>query len=317
MTGSFRLEPVRTAAQASSRLYLGDPAFDAVFVLGGDEAVARARLDAVARAALVALEPELVALEVDGAGWSVDFDPHAAVDEDALARLARHWSPPMEFDGGLLEVALEDPEVRVRAGAAEVLLRRAPQLGEAAAGRLLTPLILGVRVRPRHRADALWRLSRWAPAGARVLLPHLLEVEDEAVRADALSWAASLGASEARPRVLEALSDPSPRVTEAAWAALAELGGLEDLPLLRTAWREGARAAKLAALRGFARLGGAPERAALRLAERRVSKDAELSAALESTVEALDTRLPPAGALSPPNDEDGAVSVACANRHCP
>lgn len=199
-----------------ARLWLGAPRFDGSIVLRGDEAAARALLGATGRELAARLFASGVErLRIHGRVWVALGRGEGQLGAaraafDGLRELARKGT---ELDR-LLEVAVADPEVRVRAGAADLLLSRASTLDAADLGRVCIGLIASPHTRERHRVDAAWLLARRAPRMASGLLEG--RAGPELVRAFGTASVRSGGVE----AVIGYLADPSPEVAAAAIDAL-------------------------------------------------------------------------------------------------
>lgn len=208
------------------RRAVGDMAFDGVFEVLGPLDRARGVLTAEVRAAALALARfEVVRVRLTATGCSFFVDACspppglvAAVSSflEAVPLVRADWAR-------LLEVALDDPELRVRAGAAEAVLSMVPGLEAAVAETVCVALITSSAVRPRLRVDALWQLEQRSTRAAE-LWPQLVDSSATDLAAHALSRFAEHRPQEARAAVLAALEDARAPVREAALRGLVYIG---------------------------------------------------------------------------------------------
>ncbi|MEL6189156.1 MAG: hypothetical protein AAFU79_31430, partial [Myxococcota bacterium] len=275
--------------------WMGDPAFDRMLVPEGpDPRSVRAILDAPVRElAMTLMGVGVHRLGFGPRGLSFDLDladlrpePMADAVRDLVDTL-----PAASFDvnARLLRVALEDPEVRVKSGAAEALLAG----GEDVAPDAVRALAESAAVRPWLRIDALWALERW-PRAAEVWRGLVRDPCSE-VAVHALERIGERRGEVARADVLAALDDPRDAVAAAAVRALGGL--LTDEVEVRARLDDGRTEVRRAAVEAAAAHAVTPE-TAQRLGElMRSDGGREFRRQVARALERMRGRLPPSGAL--------------------
>ena len=311
------LEPLREH-------WTGDLCFDGAFAVRGAERGVRALMGAAGRRhARRILAAGLARLRVRGEGWSAIVRPSG----DPLALLSTLEAWWSELCGGtaldrLLEVAVADPQVRVRAAAADALLAWTPTLPDVDVARVCAALASSPLTRSRQRVDAAWRLARTGTEDAQALLGGLIGVGPPALRADLLALLRADRPGPAGVRVLLRMArDPAPRV---AVEAIAGLGAAADDPEARTLLLErlvrGPRSVRRAAAEalGHAR-GAAPEVVrALRYVTGSRAESADVRRAALRALARVARAGPPPGAVSvAPSVGEGALSQTLDLRRTP
>jgi hypothetical protein len=291
---------------------IGEPGFDGALSAAGDEAVARARLDAPARAALLAARAAVDELRLERGVLVARLEDEYGLDRavsallEAAARLAGG-----EDRERLARSAFEDPAPRVRELSLQVLLETS--LGAA--------WETAVQCALRHEAPELRLLGARAVA-ERDRGPLVALALDEG-----LAPALRLEAISALPR-----STPGPTCAQVALAALASeqpalraagarlAGRLEpgdeavEAALIRAVGAGGGQEARLAAVAALRRVGSPRAVAALQPLTRGVLAQPAMKRRARDAVRSIQGRADrrAAGALTlvaPPGEREGAVSV--------
>ena len=275
--------------------WVGDPVFDRMLVPEGpDPRSVRAILDAPVReAAMTLMRAGVRRLGLGPHGLAFDIDlgdlrPEGLAD-GAAALVAGLPEKNFDVTARLLRVGLEDPEVRVRAGAAEALLAG----GEHIAPDTVRALAESETVRSWLRIDALWALERW-PRAVEVWRGLVRDPCSE-VAVHALERIGEKRSETARGEVLAALKDPRDSVAAAAVRALGGL--LTDEGEVRARLDDRRPEVRAAAVEAASAHGKTAE-TAQRLAElMRGDGSREFRRAAARALERLRGRLPPDGAL--------------------
>lgn len=193
-------------------VWLGDPQFDSSFQTTGDLRAIRALLSYKVRRALQAVMA-LGVYRVVFCPEQVRFEMCSPPDVSfltALYTLVQELSRPMLLRDRLLATALQDPEVRVRTGAAEVLLddlRAGCSLDTKTISQMAYTLAASSYVRRRLRLDAAWVLADLNPQLSIPQLLKLIKADDPEVTRVAVRFLGQRSASEVSSTVLLALLD--------------------------------------------------------------------------------------------------------------
>ena len=214
---------------------LGDPCFDGEFQIVGDGGIARSAMNHRVRRSIHLLFGQGVrCIQGLPSGLSIWLGPETltathSVILSALKDLLQQLAEGPPILDRLLKVAVEDPEVRVRVGATECLLRwlrrsRRPDL----IGRYCSVLACSSSVRQRLRLDAVWVLWSVGTTHAAPQLMRVVGVEDREV-----AWlAVTLLAKAAHPAAASVFVFLSGHPDMAiAREAIAALGAMVDAPI--------------------------------------------------------------------------------------
>ncbi|MBX2811098.1 MAG: HEAT repeat domain-containing protein [Myxococcales bacterium] len=244
--------------------WLGDPQFDGRYQAEGDQLEIRAYLNHRVRKAIRLLMESGVTeiiLESNGLTLAVIGQPEVGWVAP-LSGLIGEIKPPVLVRERLLSVAMYDPEVRVRAGAAEVLLAELQRASPSDVQRFAVPLAESSQVRARLRVDAMWLLRNSLPQhqyGA--FLPFLRVGSPDLIRLGILfllevpTVVATIG-NEGRDALERLLDHPHPGVVGDALEALAVLNyRVSESELGDYLWTDERLEVRLAAIRALAKVG--------------------------------------------------------------
>lgn len=288
--------------------WTGDPAFDGCVAIRGHEATARALLGSSLRHQLRRWsEAGLCSLRVEAHGLVAELrEAWGAYHRQALSSVV-HRLTGVEPVAALLQIATQDPEVRVRAGAAETLLKTCR--GRPELSRVAMTLARSENVRVRHRLDALWLLSVDAPES----LFELVDVRQPEVLTRVLVALSDLDeGSRVASQTAELLQHPDPRVAEAAARLVGRSLDPVFEPILISGLSSGPSVVRTAAAEALGSLGRSPRAArALRDLSHRPRETRSLRLAAKAALDAVSERLPSAGSMAvlEPEESEGTLSL--------
>ena len=299
LPGAFRV--VRRGPPG--KLWIGDPAFDGELRALGEAPVLRSFLDGAMRSRLRRLFAEgTECFRASRRGLVLRIRLPLLKDREArfvsdLLSLVQHLAEPTSLRDRLLGVALNDGEVRVRAAAAEVLLRECADAEDEEIARICSALAASRAIRTRLRLDAIWALTALAAEQSTEPLLRLLKAEPPEVVQVAVARLVECAPTEIISQLPELVTHRSARVAVEAVRGLGQLGGSGAESTLQSCLLDETRVEiRAAAVTALGRVGRQPRTAQLLRAMARNRRNPERRRAKLALGE-LQARLPPAGSL--------------------